>query len=198
MHKITQGLFLTASVILILVFFLPIWNIDLEAPQYPEGLGLNIWINTIDGVNKHDLKNINQLNHYIGMKVIEPDSIAELKIMPFLFGFLIVFGLAGAFLKKKYLLLIWILLFFILAVAGMIDFYLWEYDYGHNLDPAAAIKIPGMSYQPPLFGTKQLLNMRTTSLPASGGWIAFISLFLGVLAFIYESKVSKNQELSPA
>ena len=61
----------------------------------------------------------------------------------------------------------------------MYDFYLWEYDYGHNLNPDAAIKIPGMSYQPPLIGTKQILNMRTTSLPAAGG---LVRLLVGLVA----------------
>ena len=62
------------------------------------------------------------------------------------------------------------------ALAGLADFYRWGYDYGHNLDPEAIIKIPGMSYQPPLIGTKQLLNFQATSWPASGGWILIAAL----------------------
>ena len=63
-----------------LTFVFPLWYIDLEAPQYPEGIGLQIWINQIVGQNPHDLANINGLNHYIGMKEIEPESIPELKM----------------------------------------------------------------------------------------------------------------------
>ncbi|MCL4279415.1 MAG: hypothetical protein KJZ60_06965, partial [Ignavibacteriaceae bacterium] len=86
-------LIIVASLILILTFFFPIWYIDLEAPQYPEGIGLEIWINKITGQQEHDLENINGLNHYIGMKRIEPDAIPELTIMPFVIIFMTLFGL---------------------------------------------------------------------------------------------------------
>ncbi|MEX0995111.1 MAG: hypothetical protein WD599_06240 [Balneolaceae bacterium] len=168
-----------AALILVGIYLVPIWSIELEAPQYPEGIGLEIWVNKIQGKEVQDLQNINGLNHYIGMKPIHPESIPELKLMPYFFGFLIVSGLAVAVWGNRSALLVWLILFVILAVAGMIDFYIWEYDYGHNLDPDAPIKIPGMSYQPPLIGTKQLLNMKTTSMPDIGFWIAIISLSIG-------------------
>jgi copper chaperone NosL len=55
----------------------------------------------------------------------------------------------------------------VLGIAGLIDFYMWGYDYGHNLNPRAPIKVPGMSYQPPLIGCKQLLNINACSWPHS-------------------------------
>jgi copper chaperone NosL len=193
MTKISKIVFLTASVVLILVYFFPIWSISLEAPQYPEGIGLYIWINKITGKNPHDLQNINGLNHYIGMKEIHPESIPELKIMPGVIGIMILLGITGAILKKKILLYLWLILFILFASAGMIDFYLWEYDYGHNLDPTAAIKIPGMSYQPPLIGSKQLLNMRTSSWPYIGGWIIVMSIGLGFVSIYLDKKSTKKR-----
>ena len=192
MEKLTQRLFLLAVLMLVLLYFLPLWRISLDAPQYPEGIGLYIWIDQITGKNPHDLQNINGLNHYIGMKEIHPESIPELKIMPFIIGFLIVFGLVAAYLKKIPLLYVWLILFVVICIVGLVDFYLWEYDYGHNLNPMAAIKIPGMSYQPPLIGTKQLLNMRTTSLPASGGMVLIISLLTGFAAVFIDFKKNKK------
>ena len=62
------------------------------------------------------------------------------------------------------------------AAAGLGDFWKWGYDYGHRLDPHAAIKVPGMSYQPPIIGSKQLLNFHATSWPDVGGWIAIAAL----------------------
>lgn len=178
-----------ASLVLVLMYIFPIWKITLDAPQYPEGIGMYIWINTVTGVEEHDLANINGLNHYIGMKTIEPDSIAELKIMPWVIGFLMALGLVAAAAGKRWLLYTWVSLFLIASVAGLIDFYLWEYDYGHNLDPTAAIQIPGMSYQPPLIGSKQLLNFVASSWPALGGWAAFVSMATGtVLAFLQMKK----------
>lgn len=172
-----------AALLLGFVFITPIWTIDMEAPQYPEGIGMKISINKIEGQSKQDLKNINGLNHYIGMKPITPESIPELKIMPWIFGFLIVSGLGVALWGNRTALLIWIILFILLAIAGLVDFYLWGYDYGHNLNPDAAIKIPGMTYQPPLIGSKQLLNINATSLPSIGFYISLLSMALA--SFVY-------------
>lgn len=176
-----------ASLLLGFVFVTPIWTIDMEAPQYPEGIGMEISINKIEGQSKQDLQNINGLNHYIGMKPITPESIPELKIMPWIFGFLIVTGLGIAVWGNRTALLIWIILFILLAIAGLVDFYLWGYDYGHNLNPDAAIKIPGMTYQPPLIGSKQLLNIKATSLPSTGFYISILSMVMAGYAY-YRSK----------
>lgn len=186
-HKIIMAI---AAIILGLVFITPIWTIDMDAPQYPEGIGLKISIDKIEGKSKHDLKNINGLNHYIGMKPINPDSIPELRIMPWIFVFLIGSGLIIAIWGNRTALFVWIILFVILALAGLVDFYLWGYDYGHNLNPDAAIKIPGMTYQPPLLGTKQLLNITATSLPAIGFYISVISMGLASYVFWDSRKVN--------
>lgn len=163
----------------------------MEAPQYPEGMGMNITVDNITGKQPHDLDNINGLNHYIGMKAITPESIPELKIMPYIFGFLIISGLGIAFLGNRKWIIVWLGLFVLLAIAGLVDFYLWGYDYGHNLNPNAPIKIPGMSYQPPLFGSKQLLNINATSLPHIGFYVALVSMGLASLVWWREGK-SRN------
>ncbi|MCZ7608611.1 MAG: hypothetical protein M5U17_00450 [Ignavibacterium sp.] len=181
------------ALILILTFFFPLWTIDLDAPQYPEGLGLRIWLNEISGLRPNDLQNINGLNHYIGMKVIEPDAIPELEIMPYIMIFMILFGLLNAYLRNKKLIYIWLILFVILGAIGIYDFYMWAYDYGHNLNPNAPIKVPGMTYMPPIFGSKQLLNISATSLPSVAAIVIFISILLNVVA-LYLSRESKNAE----
>ena len=78
-----------ASIILVLVFFFPIWRITLIAPQYPTGITMYIWINQITGESAGTLENINILIHYVGMQLIEPDSIPELKYFQFVVGALI-------------------------------------------------------------------------------------------------------------
>jgi copper chaperone NosL len=194
---ITQSkiIIIFASLLLILSFFFPIWYIDLEAPQYPEGIGLEIWLNKITGQKPHDLNNINGLNHYIGMKVIEPDAIPELKIMSFIIIFLILFGLTAGITGKRNLVYIWIGMFFVIAAVGMYDFYIWEYDYGHNLNPHAAIKVPGMAYQPPLIGSKMLLNFNATSMPHIGSWTLVLTVVLAAVA-LYLDKRNKTIEVS--
>lgn len=182
-----------ASLLLLMVYVFPIWKINLKAPQYPEGLGLYIEVNTIRGAQPGNLESINGLNHYIGMKAIHPDAIPELKIMPWIFGAMIALGLAAAVAGRKGMLYTWVGLFLILVVVGLVDFYMWEYDYGHNLDhERAIIKVPGMTYQPPLIGSKTMLNITATSLPALGGIAAFISLGVGLITVWYEWRVREE------
>jgi hypothetical protein len=191
----TRGriLFALAALALIPMFFLPLWSVALNAPQYPEGLGMQIWLNTVTGVKPNDLENINNLNHYIGMKRIVPDSIPELRFMPFVVGGLIAAAVGVALLGRRRLAQGWVALFVVVALVGLIDFYRWEYDYGHNLDlENAIIKVPGMSYQPPLIGTKQLLNFTATSLPAAGAYLAFLSMGFGLVAVILDRKPRRS------
>ncbi|MEJ5304932.1 MAG: hypothetical protein WHV63_03215 [Ignavibacteria bacterium] len=190
MNPLSKKIILIASLILVGVYFFPIWSIDLIAPQYPEGLGLKIWINEVTGKKENDLQNINGLNHYIGMKPINPDDIPELRIMPFVVGFMILFGLFNAFKGNKKTIYAWIIIFILLGAVGLYDFYIWEYNYGHNLNPDAPIKVPGMTYQPPLIGSKQLLNINAVSLPDIGSFIILISIALNVVALIIDKKKS--------
>lgn len=189
MRKSSRILILVITLSLIVVYFVPLWNIALEAPQYPEGLGMQIWLSKITG----DLRTINGLNHYIGMKTIQPDSIQELKYMPLIIGFIILVGFIVFLFNKKSLLLSWIILIIITGTIGMYDFWNWEYDYGHNLDPTAAIIVPGMNYQPPLIGSKQLLNFTATSMPDIGGIIIFAVGIIAILVLIYEYKINRTQ-----
>ncbi|MBX7044052.1 MAG: hypothetical protein K1X85_14235 [Ignavibacteria bacterium] len=184
MKKSSKTIVILAVLLLAGIYFVPIWEIILDAPQYPESLGMKIHINRLSG----DLQTINGLNHYIGMKVIEPESIAELKLMPYILGFLILFGTAVALTGKRALLYSWFVLLLVTAAAGAIDFYSWEYDYGHNLDPNAIIKVPGMNYQPPLIGTKQLLNFTAQSMPDIGAYLAFAAGILALYVILRDRK----------
>jgi len=173
---------LSAGLLGLSVLF-PLWRVSLTAPQYPEGLGMYIWAHTVAGVGPNDLQNINGLNHYIGMATIEPDEIPELRFMRPGMLAMAALGLALAAMGRRRFMIAWSGLLLLSAVAGMADFYKWEYDYGHNLDlENAPLKIPGMSYQPPLIGSKKLLNFTATSLPALGGVLAIASVVLGVAA----------------
>ncbi len=153
---------------------------------------MRIWVNTITGAKPHDLANINNLNHYIGMKRIEPDTIRELELMPWFVGFLAVTGFAAALLGRRWMLFVWFGILVAAGVAGMVDFWIWEYDYGHNLDPTAAIKIPGMSYQPPLVGSKPLLNFTAHSWPALGGWLIIAGGFVTAVDVLLEIRVGRK------
>lgn len=165
-----------ASGALIAVFFLPAWRIDLFAPQYPEGLTMNIWINGLSG----DIDIVNGLNHYIGMKHITAAMFPEFKFLPYVVGFYMLLGLIVATTGKRKFLFMYLVLTVMGGIAAMLDFYKWGYNYGHDLDPTAPIQVPGFSYQPPLLGHKRILNFDSYSFPDVGGWIV---IGAGILAF---------------
>ncbi len=152
---------------LIAVMFVPMWRIDLNAPQYPEGLSLAIHANRIKG----NVDIINGLNHYIGMKTLHDKDFPEFTILPWCIGFFIGLFLLVALLNRRKWFYASFFLFVAFGIIAMADFWRWEYNYGHNLDPHAAIIVPGMAYQPPLIGYKQLLNFAAYSIPDTGGWI---------------------------
>lgn len=165
----------------------PLWRIDLTAPQYPEGLGLKIYPHKIGG----DVDVVNGLNHYIGMKTLHTNDFVEFAVLPYIIGFFALFLLFTALLRKRWLLYTWLVVFVLFGIVAMYDFYRWEYDYGHNLDPNAAIVVPGMAYQPPLIGFKQLLNFGAYSFPDVGGYIFLIVGLLMVIVAYFEWKKAK-------
>lgn len=170
-----------AALSLTLTYFLPVWFIYLLAPQYPEGLTMNIWLTKLTG----DVEIINRLNHYIGMKHISVEMFPEFDYLIYIFGVYIVMGLLVALIGKCQWLFAYIIALVIGGIAAMIDFYRWGYDYGHNLDPTAAIQVPGFVYQPPLFGHKSLLNFDAYSYPDIGGWIVIaVALVLTIVWFL--------------
>lgn len=179
-HKLTRILVLIASVLLVLTFFFPLWRISIWAPQYPEGLSMQIWSHKFTG----DVQTINILNHYIGMQAIEESSFPELQYFKIIFGILIGFGLLTTLINKRFVVYMWTLSMLGFAFWGLYDFWKWEYEFGHNLNPDAAIKMDDMVYQPPLIGTKQFLNIDATSLPEFAGYAFALSVFLAVAASV--------------
>jgi copper chaperone NosL len=180
-----------SSLAMICVLYLPIWRIELTAPQYPEGLVLQIYAHKIGGA----VDIVNGLNHYIGMQTLHTQDFAEFSVLPYIIGGFLVAGLLVALFNRKWGFYAWYGFFLLIAVTSMIDFYRWEYNYGHHLDSNAPIKVPGMVYQPPLIGYKQLLNFTAYSIPDAGGWI-FVSVGILLTAgLILEWKAFKKNKI---
>ncbi len=182
LSKMTRIILGVASLSLIITYFVPLWEILLWAPQYPEGLTMKIWMDNISG----EVAIINGLNHYIGMKHISVDMFPEFHYLGYLVGFLIAVGVAAAVFGSGRILFFFTLLSYAYGFAAMWDFYRWGYEYGHNLDPNAAIIVPGMSYQPPLIGYKNLLNFTSYSGPDIGAWVIIAVCLLATIIWWWE------------
>ncbi len=190
--KKSRIIMMLGAFLLLSLFIFPLWNITLEAPQYPVPLGMDIWINKIADHNPNDIKNINLMNHYVGMKDI-PEHMPEFDIFPIVIGVMAVLGIVIGFIGKRKLYLTWFVIMSILGSAGMYDFYLWEYEYGHDLNPKAAIKFMDengepLAYQPPLIGNKTILNFKAKSWPMTGAYLMFLGMSLSVVAFYVDKK----------
>ena len=193
------------SVLILGLFVFPMWNIRLGAPQYPEPLGIDIYINGLKGQNEFDLQNIDGLNHYIGMKTLpKPEDMWEFTVFPIVAIIMsalgIGIGLLGLFKKiSPNWFLVWFILMSVLGVLGVYDFNLWLVDYGTDLDPHAIMKLVNpdgtpMKYNPPLFGHKKLLNFDAYSYPRTGGILLWIGMMATLLAFWMGRKSVKTEK----
>lgn len=188
LHLVSRLLLAVAVLSLITGYFVPLWQIQLWAPQYPEGLNMKIWIDRLSGA--FDI--ISGLNHYIGMKLIKAEMFPEFHYMIYVFGLLIAIGLFAVVMGTRKWLWVYVTILALGGAAGLVDFYRWGYDYGHDLNPHAAIQVPGMSYQPPLIGYKNLLNFTAYSGPDVGGVILIASGVVSGLILGWEQFLRKG------
>lgn len=182
LHPATRILLAVAVLSMLAAYRLPMWEIQLWAPQYPEGLNMKIWLDHLSG----DFDIINGLNHYIGMALIKEEMFPEFKFMIYALGFLIFMGLLPVIIGRRIFLQIYVVVLFTAAALGLWDFYSWGHEYGHNLDPKAAISVPGMTYDPPIIGYKNLLNFTAYSGPDKGGWILIVAGGIAVALLAWE------------
>jgi len=175
---------LLAALILLPVYFFPLWNMTFRSNQYLDGLVLHIYAFELQGgktPNRDDLREINSLNHYIGMRPLLESDFSELVWLPFAIGALMLLTLRALVIGKMANIIDVFVLFSYFGLFSLWSFYHRLYIYGHNLDPTAAIKVP--PFTPPIFGAKQIANFSVTSYPeiASFSLFAFAVLLLAAI-----------------
>ncbi len=176
-----------AALLLIPAALLPVWRITLIAPQYPNGLSLVLYPHKVAG----EVQEVNVLNHYIGMKEIEPDEFPEFRFIPFLImRFLALAILAALAARVEIAALGWID-FVIFGVVMLVDFQHWLYEYGHNLAPSAPIRMD--PFTPKFIGTTQVANFTVQSWPAAGAILMGIAGALGPAALIFDWRSRRRE-----
>ena len=169
---------------LVLAFSQPLWRISMKAPQYPKGLSMDIYAHKVEGGHEgRDVKEINTLNHYIGMKKIDREELTDLDWIPFALGLLFILTLRCAAIGNVRALVD------LLVVAGYVSVFAFGrfvyklYVYGHNLDPEAPFKVK--PFTPAIFGSKQVANFTTSSFPQLGSILmgGFVLGVAGVTAW---------------
>ena len=185
-------LLLAAIALLLLGGILPLWRISLVAPQYAEGLTLDMYAyQIVAGNNGQDLAEINTLNHYIGMKPIAQADFLEMKLLPFAIGVFALLGLRAAVLGRIVTLVDLSVLFMYFGAFSLGSFAYRLYSYGHHLDPRAPMKIE--PFMPVVMGTQQIANFVQTSLPLAGT-ICMTAFLLLLLAALWSSVRQARRE----
>jgi len=166
--SVTGRLLLLAAIVLLLVGgTLPLWRISLVAPQYSEGLRLDMYsYQIVAGNGGQDLAEINTLNHYIGMKPIAEADFLEMKLLPFAIGVFALLALRAAAVGRIITLVDLSVLFLYFGAFSLGSFAYRLYSYGHQLNPQAPMKIE--PFMPVVFGSQQIANFVQTSLPLAG------------------------------
>jgi copper chaperone NosL len=175
-------LLLAAAVAIAVSIFFPLWKMHLVAPQYSDGLDFWIYPYKIQGggLNGQHLAEINNLNHYIGMKPIEQADFLEMRWMPFVFGLIILLILRSVVFGEMSNVVDLFVVYSYFGTFSIASFWYRLYTYGHNLDPHAPMRIK--PFTPLLIGVKQIANFREASFPMLGAYLLCFSVLLILLA----------------
>ena len=189
----SRVLILVAVAALLPAFFFPLWNMSFYSNQYTDGLVLHIYSYQLEGgktPNRDDLREINSLNHYIGMRPLLESDFSEFTWLPLVIGLLMILALRAMVIGKMSNLVDVLVLFIYFGLFSMWSFYHRLYMYGHNLDPTAAIKVP--PFTPPFFGSKQIANFTVNSYPDIGSYALFAFPVLLLLAILLSARRSRK------
>lgn len=173
---------------LALSYTAPLWNIHLKASQYPRGLDLDVYSYKIEGGHDgKDIPEINTLNHYIGMRKIDPAMFPDLDWLPFALGALAILALRTAAIGNVRTLVDLSVIATYVSAFAFGRFYYMMYQYGHTLNPDAPFKIT--PFTPVIFGTRQVANFTTSSFPRLGSY--YVGAFvIGLFAILVWHLVS--------
>lgn len=177
----SRVLLVIAAALLSLTYVLPLWNMTMFAPQYPDGLRLDIYgFKLVGGNNGQDAKEINLLNHYIGMRELTAENFTEFKWIPFVIGAMALLCLRAAFIGKGSYLVDVTVLYGYFAAFSLWSFAHKLYSYGHELSPTAAVKV--QPFMPPMFGYRKIANFEIYSYPAAASYTMAAAMLVLLIA----------------
>ncbi len=172
-----------ARVLLLLSIFLPYWHMELEAPQYPNGLFLTAYVNHLQG----DVKEIDGLNHYIGMRPLEQAAAFERAASVWLIVAMFLLVEGAAFIHSK-----WAVLLALPAVgfpAGfLVDLHFWMKTFGQNLDPSAPLSASVKPFIPTVLGEGGIGQFKTYADLGWGYWLAVGCAVLTIIGFVFHRR----------
>lgn len=175
-----------ARVLLLLSVFLPYWHMELVAPQYPDGLYLTAYVNTLQG----DVKEINGLNHYIGMKPLEDAAKFEkgIAVWAVVAMFLLVEG--AMFIHSRWATLLALPAVFFPA-GFLVDLHYWMKKFGQGLDPSAPLSASVKPFTPTILGEGGIGQFKTIAELGWGMHLAMACSVITIIAFYFHRRAYK-------
>lgn len=193
----SRALALAAALLVVPTYFFPLWNLTMYAPQYGEGLQLDIYSYKLQGGNGgQDLKEINLLNHYIGMRDLEASDFTEFQWMPFVLGVLALLFLRAAVVGRVLDILDSIVVFTYFGLFSLWSFAYKMYRYGHDLAPSAPVQVE--PFTPPVFGGQQIANFEVYSYPELSTYaVLCVGLALAAALVLGVRNANRGERVAP-
>ncbi len=187
-----RALLIVGALLLTFIYFLPLWRLTMFAPQYPNGLRLTIYsYKLVGGSGGQDTKEINILNHYIGMKPLAAEDFTEFKWIPFVVGAMALLFLRAVVMGKVSNLVDVVVLFLYFGAFSMWSFAYKMYSYGHTLSPDAPVKVA--PFTPPLFGYQKIANFEIYSYPGGASYALGVVAVVLILALFLTLRGSRSK-----
>ena len=185
-YLIPTLLFAAAAILLIISVFLPYWEMELHAPQYPKGLHITAYVNRLTG----DVFEIDGLNHYIGMRPLEEAAQFEKSISVIGIVSVSLLVLAAIFVHTKWVVLL-ALPAILMPVMFLADLQWWLRKFGTDLDPAAPLSSAIKPFVPSVLGTGIIAQFETVAMPGIGLYLAILASILVIIRLYFHRQAYK-------
>lgn len=175
-----------AALFLLISMFLPYWRMEMNAPQYPSGLSMTIYVNDVQG----DIQEVDNLNHYIGMRPLSEAGQFERSMAVIAVTSLIFLVVASIFIHNPCaLLLTWPVILY--PVIFLLDLWFWMRKFGTELDPKAPFSGAIEPFVPPILGEGVVGQFKTNAIWESGLWMAAGASVLIMLGLYFSRRAYK-------
>lgn len=172
--------------VLLISIVQPYWRLKLLAPQYPGGLEVQVYVNHTTG----DVREIDGLNHYIGMRPLADAAKLEKHISIFAITVMGLLLLAAVFVHTRYaaVLALPALSYPFVFIA---DLYFWLRHFGTNLDPKAPLSQAVKPFVPPIHGKGFVGQFQTVAAVDSGFYLACLAGILIIVGLYFHRRAYK-------
>ena len=179
-------LLVVAAFLLLISIFFSYWKLTLHAPQYPGGLEATLYVNRVTG----DVKEIDGLNHYIGMKPLNEAAPLERSLSVYIIIGLVLLSIGAIYVHSPTALFLSMpAMLFPIFFLG--DLYFWMRSFGLNLDERAPLSGSIDPFVPPLLGEGTIGQFKTVASWEIGLYMSIAASILILVGIYFHRKAYK-------